>query len=85
MRESLETARTGPDAERAADRTSASGFFTRYSARREAPDRADEKRRTVKSEKQQTAESEKQQTAEPEKRRTAEIEKRRTAGPVRWK
>ena len=81
----METARTGPDAERAADRTSASGFFTRYSARREAPDRADEKRRTVKSEKQQTAESEKQQTAEPEKRRTAEIEKRRTAGPVRWK
>ncbi len=73
----METARTGPDAERAADRTSASGFFTRYSARREAPDRADEKRRTV--------ESEKQQTAEPEKRRTAEIEKRRTAGPVRWK
>ena len=73
----METALTGPDAERAADRTSASGFFTRYSARREAPDRADEKRRTV--------ESEKQQTAEPEKRRTAEIEKRRTAGPVRWK
>ena len=73
----METARTGPDAERAADRTSASGFFTRYSARREAPDRADEKRRTV--------ESEKQQTEEPEKRRTAEIEKRRTAEPVRWK
>ena len=81
----METARTGPDAERAADRTSASGFFTRYSARREAPDRADEKRRTVKSEKQQTAEPEKRQTVEPEKRQTAEIEKRRTAEPVRWK
>ena len=73
----METARTGPDAERAADRTSASGFFTRYSARREAPDRADEKRRTV--------EPEKRQTVEPEKRQTAEIEKRRTAEPVRWK
>ena len=73
----METARTGPDAERAADRTSASGFFTRYSAGERMPDRTDEKRRTVKSEKQQTA--------EPEKRRTAEIEKRRPAEPVRWK
>ena len=81
----METARTGPDAERAADRTSASGFFTRYSARREAPDRTDEKRRTVESEKQQTAEPEKRRTVEPEKRQTAEIEKRRTAEPVRWK
>ena len=73
----METARTGPDAERAADRTSASGFFTRYSAGERMPDRTDEKRRTV--------ESEKQQTAEPEKRQSTEIEKRRTAEPVRWK
>ena len=65
----METARTGPDAERAADRTSASGFFTRYSAGERMPDRTDEKRQTV----------------EPEKRQTAEIEKRRTAEPVRWK
>ena len=73
----METALTGPDAERAADRTSASGFFTRYSAGERMPDRTDEKRRTV--------ESEKQQTAEPEKRQSTEIEKRRTAEPVRWK
>ena len=73
----METALTGPDAERAADRTSASGFFTRYSAGERMPDRTDEKR--------QTAEPEKRQTVEPEKRQTAEIEKRRTAEPVRWK
>ena len=79
----METALTGPDAERAADRTSASGFFTRHSAGERMPDRTDEKRRTVESEKQQTAEPEKRQTVEPEKRQTAEIEKRRTAEPVR--
>ena len=73
----METALTGPDAERAADRTSASGFFTGHSAGERMPDRTDEKRRTV--------ESEKQQTAEPEKRQSTEIEKRRTAEPVRWK
>ena len=73
----MDTALTGPDAERAADRTSASGFFTRHSAGERMPDRTDEKRRTV--------ESEKQQTAEPEKRQSTEIEKRRTAEPVRWK
>ena len=73
----METALTGPDAERAADRTSASGFFTRYSAGERMPDRTDEKRRTV--------ESEKRQTVEPEKRQSTEIEKRRTAEPVRWK
>ena len=73
----METALTGPDAERAADRTSASGFFTRHSAGERMPDRTDEKRRTV--------ESEKRQTAEPEKRQSTEIEKRRTAEPVRWK
>ena len=73
----METAHTGPDAERAADRTSASGFFTRYSARERMPDRTDEKRRTV--------EPEKRQTVEPEKRQSTEIEKRRTAEPVRWK
>ena len=81
----METARTGPDAERAADRTSASGFFTRYSAGERMPDRTDEKQQTAEPEKRRTVKSEKQQTVESEKQQTAEIEKRRPAEPVRWK